>query len=208
MINAYNQFKQHMSYVRELHSVYTAISPQSIKSIDLSDILRAEIVFAVSAFDFYIHEIVRLGLIEIYLNKRSITPSARQLSISLESVMAALRSGPTDVFWLEKEIKDKLGWRSFQRSDNVNDALKYIIDDKIWKLISDKIGSLPEDVKRELDLIIDRRNKIAHEADIDPTSPGARWPIDEMMIFDTVNFIEELVKAIDSIVSQPLSSNP
>ncbi|MBC5795399.1 hypothetical protein H5968_09610 [Sphaerospermopsis sp. LEGE 00249] len=32
-----------------------------------------------------------------------------------------------------------------------------------------------------------RRNKIAHEADIDPTfGLGNRWPIDELMVGDAV----------------------
>ena len=200
MISAYNQYKQHLSYVRDLHAIYKAISQQITNVIDLSDILRAEIVFAVSAFDFYIHEIVKAGLIEIYLNNRTITNQSKQFPISMESVINALNSSPTDVYWLEKEIKEKLGWRSFQRSDKVNEALKYIIDNQIWNRISTEIDQQPEHIKKELDLIIDRRNKIVHEADIDPSSPGARWPIDESMTLDAIDFLEHLVDAIDKII--------
>ena len=43
---------------------------------------------------------------------------------------------------------------------------------------------------------MDRRNQIAHEADLDPTNPGARWPISGQLVDDTVDFIEKLGNAI------------
>lgn len=55
---------------------------------------------------------------------------------------------------------------------------------------------IAKDVKARLKLIVDRRNKIAHEADLDPTSPGFRWRIDGPMVKDAVDFIEHLGDAI------------
>jgi hypothetical protein len=50
-------------------------------------------------------------------------------------------------------------------------------------------------------LIVDRRNKIAHQADIDPTlGLGNRWNIDELMVGDVVNFIEQVVESIHQIL--------
>ncbi len=37
-------------------------------------------------------------------------------------------------------------------------------------------------------------------AHINPSFPGNRWPIDEKMITDSVNFIEGLVETIDMIL--------
>ena len=51
-----------------------------------------------------------------------------------------------------------------------------------------------------MNLIVDRRNKIAHEADMDPSYPGIRWPIDEVMIENAIGFIEEIVEMIDQII--------
>jgi hypothetical protein len=57
------------------------------------------------------------------------------------------------------------------------------------------------DIKQQLSLIVDRRNKIAHEADIDPTlNLGDRWYIDEAMVNDAVNFIEQVVESIHQIL--------
>ncbi len=54
------------------------------------------------------------------------------------------------------------------------------------------------DVRDTLNLIIDRRNKIAHEADMDPSYPNSRWPISENDVEKSVNFIEKLCEAIHS----------
>ncbi|BAZ80312.1 hypothetical protein NIES73_15630 [Sphaerospermopsis kisseleviana NIES-73] len=46
-----------------------------------------------------------------------------------------------------------------------------------------------------------RRNKIAHEADIDPTfGLENRWTIDELMVGDAVDFIEPVVESIHQIL--------
>jgi hypothetical protein len=55
---------------------------------------------------------------------------------------------------------------------------------------------VPKDAKTRLKLIVDRRNKIAHEADLDPTSPGFRWPISSTVVNDAIDFIESLGDAI------------
>jgi cellulose biosynthesis protein BcsQ len=51
-------------------------------------------------------------------------------------------------------------------------------------------------VKQRLSLIVDRRNKIAHEADLDPTYPKARWPISRIDVDNVVEFLVQIVEAI------------
>jgi hypothetical protein len=58
-----------------------------------------------------------------------------------------------------------------------------------------------KDIKQQLNSIVDRRNKIAHEADIDPTfNIGNRWNIDEVLVGNAVDFIEQLVENIHQIL--------
>ena len=45
-------------------------------------------------------------------------------------------------------------------------------------------------------LVVDRRNKIAHEADVDPTYPHSRWPISQTDVDGTLSFLSETVEAI------------
>jgi hypothetical protein len=63
------------------------------------------------------------------------------------------------------------------------------------------MGQPAKDIKTQLSSIVDRRNKIAHEADIDPTyTIGQRWLIDESLVNDTVDFIEQIVECIHQIL--------
>ena len=156
-------------------------------------------MLAVSAFDYYIHEVVKINMIEIFKGNRCMTKSYKNFLISIDSVYQALNT-PSSQAWLENEISLRHSWKSFQHSDNVSDAIKLISDKNIWKEIAKKMTETPNDIKKKLNLIIDRRNKIAHEADIDPSYPGLRWPINESMVEDTIAFIENITEIIHSIL--------
>jgi hypothetical protein len=71
----------------------------------------------------------------------------------------------------------------------------------LWDEVASKMSKPAKDIKQQLTLIVDRRNKIAHEADIDPTlNIGNRWYIDESMVGDTVDFLEQVVESIHQIL--------
>jgi hypothetical protein len=56
------------------------------------------------------------------------------------------------------------------------------------------------DVRTRLDVIVDRRNRIAHEGDIDPTMGiGEKYPIDFPTVQQAVDFLDSLVHAIQSV---------
>jgi hypothetical protein len=60
--------------------------------------------------------------------------------------------------------------------------------------------SISFETRPELQLIVDRRNKIAHEADADPSFPGARWPLSTADVEGATKFIEELCEAIHAVI--------
>lgn len=102
---------------------------------------------------------------------------------------------------MEDEIRERLGYQSFQQPDKIADAIRLISDKKLWDEVANNIGKPIRDIKQQLSLIVDRRNKIAHEADIDPTfNIGNRWNIDEVLVNDAVYFIEQVVESIHQIL--------
>jgi len=72
---AIDQFRTNINRVRHLGAIYRALKAQTTEVLDLSDILRAELVMAVSALDHYIHEVTRLGILETYHGSRVLSPS-------------------------------------------------------------------------------------------------------------------------------------
>lgn len=103
--------------------------------------------------------------------------------------------------WLEYEIREKLGYQSFQKPDKIAEAIRYISDKKLWEEVEYRMEISQREAKETLSNIVDRRNKIAHEADIDPSyGIGNRWPIDESMVGEVVGFIERLAESIHQIL--------
>ena len=56
------------------------------------------------------------------------------------------------------------------------------------------------DVKARLKLIVDRRNKIAHEADVDPSYPNMRWPISKPDVDQSLAYIAQIGESIYVVV--------
>ena len=197
MKTAIKQFKLNILRVRNFESIYSMLNARVTSVLDVTDILRAEYVLAISALDFYMHEVVRLGMIEIIQGKRAETNAFKKFNVCLESVRQAIND-PLSFDWLEGEIRTRHGFKSFQQAKKVAEALKLISEIPVWDEVSNKMGTSAKDIRDRLDLIVDRRNKIAHEADIDPSYPDTRWPIDEQLVSDTVGFIEQVVEFVDS----------
>ena len=199
MIAPISQFKQNIDRVRNSHATYSILNIKTTEVIDVSDVLRAELVLVVSAFDYYVHEVVRQGMLEVFQGKRVETPSFRKFTVSLECLREAI-SNPSTFDWLENEITIRNSWKSFQQAEKVAEAIRLISNINLWVEIANKLEKNPNDIKSTLNLIVDRRNKIAHEADMDPSYPGIRWPIDEVMVDNAIEFIEEIVEIIDQII--------
>jgi hypothetical protein len=66
MKTAHDEFKNNIIRAKNLGSIYFSLNAKTTAILDITDILRAELVLGVSAFDHYIHEIVRIGMIESY----------------------------------------------------------------------------------------------------------------------------------------------
>jgi hypothetical protein len=82
------------------------------------------------------------------------------------------------------------------RASKVADGIRLISEIKLWEAVAARLGVTAAQVKQRLGLIVDRRNKIAHEADLDPTYPKVRWPISAADVDGVVEFLERVVEAI------------
>jgi hypothetical protein len=249
MQSALDQFYISIGRVRDLIALHNSVKAQATGALDVSDMLRAALVLAVSALDYYVHEVVTLGMLEIHRGQRSEPiPSAnttqstfsrfqvslggarqdrltaidiaswleadiqqvegydflqqsQTISTLLPTISRSILNRLNNTSWLESEIRERLGYQSFQQADKIADAIRYISDKKLWDEVAIQMARPARDVKQQLNSIVDRRNKIAHEADIDPTfNIGSRWNIDEELVGDAVNFIEILVESIHHLL--------
>lgn len=199
---AHNRFTANIGRARDLRALVMNLKASTAGALDLTDILRAAIVSAVSAFDTFIHEITRIGMIEIFQNTRPKTDAFGRFPISMDSLFLII-AAPGNSQWLEDEIRKQHSWLSFQHPDKVADAIRLFCGKELWKEVGIRLGIDPKSAKNRLALIVDRRNKIAHEADMDPSFPGSRWPIDELLVKDAIDMLEQIGDAIFEVVTRP-----
>jgi hypothetical protein len=189
-----DQFHQNLVHVRNLAAIHAELR-QNNSRLELSDILRAELVLAVSALDTFIHDLVCLGMVEVLRGQRRQTKSYQEFKVSMKVV-----SFDSTYNWFEAEIRRRHGEESYQRPDKIADALKFISDISLWEKVANKVNQPVDDVKNQLKEIVKRRNSIVHESDLDPTTPGRRLDIDDVYVDEVINFIEKLGEAIYKVV--------
>jgi hypothetical protein len=195
---AIDQFRQNIQNIKNLHGAYLRISTVLTSVVDLTDILRAEIVMIVSSLDHYVHELARLGMLDVYEGRRQPTAAFMRFDVPLDSVFPVPPSGSD---WLESQIRARHGSRTFQQPDKIADAVRMFASVELWNEVARPMGRDPAAVKTQLQLLVDRRNKIAHEADIDPTFPGSRWPINPQMVDEAREFVSDLVESIHVVAA-------
>lgn len=198
MKSALEQFNENLSRARVLSGLARSLTVFTTTAVDLSDMYRASLVLGVSALDHFVHDFVRLGMLEVQGGSRPATDANLSFRIPLAAAKIGI-ADPTRNDWLDAAVREAHSWQSFQHPDKIARAIRLVSGVKLWEEVANVIGSDAKAVKVRLTTIVDRRNQIAHEADMDPTNPGNRWPIDGALTEDALNYIEGLVQAIYNV---------
>ena len=199
MHDALDLFRANLERVRSIHGLYLNFSGAVTSIVDLSDILRAEIVLIVSALDHFIHELTRRGMMEIWRGKRATTPAYSRYRVSMGIASQLVAATGID-YHLEMEIRNQHSFAAFQQPERIAEAVRLFSSIELWNEVGSMLREDPRAITSQLKLIVDRRNKIAHEADVDPSYPGQRWPIDRKDVEDALAFIEKIGDAIFTLV--------
>jgi hypothetical protein len=202
MYNSLSAFKANIAGVRELATLHDYLCKNLKSPMTFDDLLRFQVVYSVSALDKFVHDIIRIGMLQIFIGARPATGKYLSERISM-SAYANLSSAtiPPKEYYFEQEIISKLGIVAYQSPDNIADGLSYIWDEKHkWQKIAAAMAMKEEQARTQLKLIVDRRNKIAHEADVDITS-GGKFAISKADCESTVLFIEKCGEEILKLVA-------
>jgi hypothetical protein len=201
MYNAFAVFRTNLESVRELATLHDYLCANLKSPMTFDDLLRFQIVYSVSAFDKLIHDIVRIGMLQIFSGTRPATSKylSEKISMSAYATLSAATIPPKE-YYFEQEIISRLRTVAYQSPDNIADGLSYIWEEKHkWQKIAAVMSMTEDGVKTQLKLIVDRRHKIAHEADMDITS-GGKFAISKTDCESSVSFIEqcggEIVKLV------------
>lgn len=196
MKNAKKHFDQNIERVKHLGYIYQTLRLEGTE-IDLNDILRTQYVMLVSALDHFIHEIVRIGMLETYNNSRKPTKVFQDFILTLDKKILFKKAimEEKNNQWLDYQIRVLNGYKSFQQADKISEAMQLVVEYNIWSKISINLTKDENDLKKQLNFIIDRRNQIAHEADIEPIYKELR-PINVDDVNNSIEFVIDIAEAI------------
>lgn len=195
MRNAYLRFEQLVKDTSQVDVIYQYM--KTIPSpIDTSDLLRWQWVQVVSALDKFIHDLVKIGMIEEFNGIREKTKQFYSFSIDMKTYWDMFNDSVTAVNCFEQKIIECNGYKSFQDPKKIAEALSFIWSEKHkWKVIANQIGIDENDCTKKLNNIVLRRNQIAHEGDyIDIYSKRQ-----EMLERDVVEVKEYILKIGNAI---------
>jgi hypothetical protein len=201
MYSALVLFKENIDEAKKMVSLYEFLEGAIKSPLSFDDLLRYQVVYSVSAFDKLIHDVVRMGIMEIFLGTRPPTPKYLAETMSTQTYNDLIYATiPPKEYIFEQAIIKKLKIVSYQDPDKVSEGLSYIWEEKQkWKKIAAKMMMDDSTAKKTLKLIASRRNSIVHEADIDP-SKNLKYSISKSECQSITEFLYQCGEAIVDLV--------
>lgn len=203
MLRAKIIFDAGISRIRNIDSIFIHLTTNlGFNEDDVSDILRSEIVYAMSSLDRLIHDLVKKGMVDTFNGLRIPTSAYKNFSITIQQYDEFNSATvPPAGHLFEHAISQKHKYLSFQEPNKISEALSLIWDETHkWQRIATTIGTSQSNLKTELKNIVIRRNQIVHESDFD-LSTSTLQTISHSDTIRIIDFVEELGHTIISLVT-------
>jgi len=202
----FNDIWQRCSEIEVLHGY---LAGKLTPAMSADELLRAEWVARVSALDLYVHELVAQNMVKIFEGTRNSCPGFSKFRYSSDTLLR-IKNAPTPAdasAAFDLEVRSKLSRVTFQFPEDIAEGIRFVSARELWNDIALSKGATSatksaqaKSLKRDLSLVVERRNKIAHEGDLQPSIPRTPWPISRADVSYAARLIEDLVRTIDGIV--------
>jgi hypothetical protein len=193
----------------QLATLHAYLEKNTSSIMQPDELLRAEWVARVSALDLYTHELVSQAMISIFEGRRPVSPAYLRFQVSTETlnrIRAATTTSEASAAF-DLYVRSCLSRITYQTPDDIGDGVRLCSEIELWNEVALKLGATQatkadeaKSLKKQLSLIVRRRNIIAHEGDLQQSPLREPWPISRADLAFVANQIERLVRAIDAVV--------
>lgn len=201
MLAKWNSFKRHIEDIRRVNHIYDhLVHKVNLPSADLCDLLRIQLVNAVSAFDWLMHEYVHAGIMKQLMGDVPMTPKVKVFSIDADTYSQLATLDAIEKYKiLSVRVYSVLRTMSFQSPEKIKDGLSYIWEEPYkWQLLSQECGLSEKDLTARVKLYVERRNQIVHEADVGFDSEDRR-ELEAGVVKDGIDLFFNLAYAISKL---------
>ena len=196
----------------------SALRKDQFRHEELAELLRAALVRSVSALDRYCHDVLISRVIaQTDLASVNWPSELKKVAVPLAKAKEALnhakkrygkggrkRTRPMNIIKqaLDEKFHQEL---TLQSPAEIAQALSMIGVKGLWGNCAKGMNARAEDIKKRLNGIVARRNKIVHEGDIKRFKKGRRIVFNDHAIGpirDDVSWLYQLVEVIDKLMSR------
>lgn len=199
-----NQIMQHFAETIQTINAQFDVADELLESgkvIEGENIWRAQIIFLASAFDFYVHELTKYGLCEIYNENWERTDRYDNLQVKMKVIEVALKSGE-DIDWFLEYINGYYQTITMVSYESVKEQLNLlginlalVADGAFYQRGGTE--NTKDKLKRRLNELFGRRNIIAHQSDRAHTDAQVN-NITKQIVQNFIRDIQKIVNSIDA----------
>ena len=191
-------FTQNLDAIRAQSDIAADMVREGNRS-EAEFIWRTQILYLVSALDFYMHELTTYGMVAMYRRQWKRTPDYEKIRLPISAIDEGMRASDS-AEWLVEYINDAFGrdtMTSYPRIKDQADLLGIDIRrcmEEAFPHVSKKHRAVAEG-SEILGDISSRRNRIAHQTDRDPDN-ARQAEISDRYVAQSISHIEGLVLAL------------
>ena len=178
-----------------LKAIFDLMEATAPAALNCDDILRSALVLSVSSFDLFLHEIFRFEVSHRLTQKKEINSLRIPFNVLISSEHM-------QIDMIDEAIRKDNSYKSFVAPDKLAECLRIFVEAP-WDRIAVSLGEQPSTVKSKLKSVVDLRNRIAHEADVNPTYGGVElWPIYSEDVDSSIIFLRDLGSAVAEVINE------
>lgn len=173
---------------------------------------RSIVVNLIGALDYYIHEIIIWGLVQITLNKFPKGKKYNKIYIPIEYLKMIIEDKiEFDDTKIKRKIIEDIRINSYQKWNKIKEGLEIILPQEpfqnISNLTSGENKSTPKFQAEDLNKLADKRHLIVHHFDRDYDNSSERNEID-IDCKESFSLIENIINSIHQIISDYDNTQP
>jgi hypothetical protein len=195
--SAKSLFEKNIRSAKDCATLYHKVKTLDPEDVNIKWILRAAIVFTVSALDAYFHDKVKYRIGRIPLSE---LPDALMKFEIPVSALLAWDKAKRKRNVLRNLVVANLSTKPLQSQNAIAETLKLVNIKSFWnKVEPDKTKRM--DLLHHMDEIVHRRNKISHEGDrLTSRRSGKKLrPIIPIYVLRTITFALDLVDKVEKV---------
>ncbi len=205
----FKSFEANIEYARKLIRAGESLQGLQPGALDITDLYRAAWVQAVSATDHWLHEELFRRVEELAADPDADLPAQLQrFELPLSVIEAVRRGDRTMSDAVLHYVRAKWAFASMHSPRKIAEAYKLVSDIDLWQTVAMRLNDWnqhrtnfsSQTVRKRFSTVIERRNKIAHHADLEDGDLKQRRPLTAAGANDAVDWLERVVLAVAKVL--------